>query len=35
VELIDFITSLPSQGENPMQYLDDKKKKKALTEEMK
>jgi hypothetical protein len=35
VELIVFITGLPSQGESPMQFLDDKTKEKALAEEMK
>jgi hypothetical protein len=35
MELISFIIGLPSWGENPMQYLDDKKKEKALEEEMK
>jgi hypothetical protein len=35
VELIAFITGLPSNGENPTQYLDDKTKEKALAEEMK
>jgi hypothetical protein len=35
VELISYITGLPSRGENPAQYLDDKTKEKALAEEMK
>jgi hypothetical protein len=35
VELIAFITGLPSMGESPTQYLDDKTKEKALAEEMK
>jgi hypothetical protein len=35
VELISFITGLPSDGEKPMQYMDDKTKEKALMEEMK
>jgi hypothetical protein len=35
IEVISFITSLPSNGENPMDYLDDKTKEKALAEEMK
>jgi hypothetical protein len=35
VELISFITGLPSNGEKPTQYLDDKTKEKALAEEMK
>jgi hypothetical protein len=35
VDLIAFITGLPSNGEKPMQYLDDKAKEKDLTEEMK
>jgi hypothetical protein len=35
VELIAFITGLPSMGESLTQYLDDKTKEKALTEEMK
>jgi hypothetical protein len=35
VELITTITGLPSMGENPAQYLDDKTKEKALAEEMK
>jgi hypothetical protein len=35
VEIISFIIGLPSNGENPAQYLDDKTKEKALTEDMK
>jgi hypothetical protein len=35
VELIALITGLPSMGENPAQYLDDKTKEKSLAEEMK
>jgi hypothetical protein len=35
IELIAFIIGLPSNGEKPAQYLDDKTKEKALTEEMK
>jgi hypothetical protein len=35
VELISFITGLPSRGENLAHYLDDKKKEKVLVEEMK
>jgi hypothetical protein len=35
VELILFITGLPSNGDKPMHYMDDKTKEKALTEEMK
>jgi hypothetical protein len=35
VELISFITGLTSNGENLAQYMDDKRKKKALMEEMK
>jgi hypothetical protein len=35
LELIAFITSMSSMGESPMQYLDEKTKEKALTEEMK
>jgi hypothetical protein len=35
VELIAFITGLPSNGKNPTQYLDDKTKEKALAEDMK
>jgi hypothetical protein len=35
VELIAFITGLPSMGKSPMQYLYDKTKEKAKSEEMK
>jgi hypothetical protein len=35
VELISFITGMPSNGEKPKQYLDDKTKEKDLVEEMK
>jgi len=35
VELIDFITRLPSRGENPTQYLDENTKEKEPVEEMK
>jgi hypothetical protein len=35
IELIVFITGLPSQGESPIQYLNDKTKEKVLMEEMK
>jgi hypothetical protein len=35
VELIAFITGLPTMGESPTQYLDDKTKEKSLAEEMK
>jgi hypothetical protein len=35
VELISFITGLPSNGEKPTQYIDDKTKEKELAEEMK
>jgi hypothetical protein len=35
VELIVYITGLPSRGESPVQFLDDKTKEKALAEEMK
>jgi hypothetical protein len=35
VDLIAEITGLPTDGENPTQYLDDKTKEKALAEEMK
>jgi hypothetical protein len=35
VELISFITGLPSNGEKPTQYMDDKTKEKELMEEMK
>jgi hypothetical protein len=35
VELIEFIIGLPSNGDNPTHYLDEKTKEKALTEEMK
>jgi len=35
VEIIDFITGIPSRWENPTQYLNDKTKEKALAEEMK
>jgi hypothetical protein len=35
MELISFITGLSSNGENPLQYLDDKTKEKELTKEMK
>jgi hypothetical protein len=35
VELIAYITGLPSRGEEPMQFLEDKTKEKALAEEMK
>jgi hypothetical protein len=34
VELISYITGLPYRGENPALYLDDKKKEKALAEDM-
>jgi hypothetical protein len=34
VEIIALITGLPSNGEKPAQYLDDKTKEKALPEEM-
>jgi hypothetical protein len=30
VELISFVTRLPSNGENPTQYMDDKTKEKEL-----
>jgi hypothetical protein len=35
VELIAKITGLPTDGEKPAQYLDDKTKEKSLAEEMK
>jgi hypothetical protein len=35
VEIISFIIGLPSRGENPMQYLDDKTKEKEMVKEMK
>jgi hypothetical protein len=35
VELIVFITRMPSWGENPAQFLDEKTKEKALAKEMK
>ena len=35
VDLIAFITGLPSNGENPTQYMDDKIKEKSLSKEMK
>jgi hypothetical protein len=35
MELIAVIIRLPSMGEKPAQYLDDKTKEKALEEEMK
>lgn len=35
IKVITFITGLPTTGESPAQYLDDKTKEKALTEEMK
>jgi hypothetical protein len=35
VELITFIIGMPSRGENPMQYFDDKTQEKVLAEEMK
>jgi hypothetical protein len=35
VELIAFITGLPSRGESLAQFLDDNTKEKSLTEEMK
>jgi len=35
IELISFIKSLPSMGESPTQYLDEKTKEKSLTKEMK
>jgi hypothetical protein len=35
VELISFITSLPTMGESLAQYLDEKTKEKSLAEEMK
>jgi hypothetical protein len=35
IELIAFITGLPSNGEKPMQYLDEKAKENDLVEEMK
>jgi hypothetical protein len=35
VELITYITGLPSWGEDPTQFLEDKTKEKALAEEMK
>jgi hypothetical protein len=35
VEIIAFIIGVPSRGENPMKYLDDKTKEKVLVEEMK
>jgi hypothetical protein len=35
MDLISYITCIPSRGENPVQYLDDKTKEKALVEEMK
>jgi hypothetical protein len=34
VELIAYITGLPSWGEDPTQFLEDKTKEKALVEEM-
>jgi hypothetical protein len=35
VELISFITRLPSNGAKPAQYMDDKTKENSLVEEMK
>jgi hypothetical protein len=35
VEIITYITGLPSQGETPAQYLDEKMKEKAPAKEMK
>jgi hypothetical protein len=35
VELITYITWLPSRGQDPAQFLEDKTKEKALDEEMK
>jgi hypothetical protein len=35
LELISFITEIPSYGEKPTQYMDDKIKEKVLEEEMK
>jgi hypothetical protein len=35
IEIIAYIIGLPSWGENPTQYLDDKTKEKELVEEMK
>jgi hypothetical protein len=35
VDLIAEITGLPTDGEKPEQYLDEKTKEKALAEEMK
>jgi len=35
VELIAYITGMPSRGETLVQFLDDKTKEKALAEEMK
>ena len=35
VELILFITGLPTMGESPVHYLDEKTKEKSLDEEIK
>jgi len=35
IELIAKITGLPTDGEKPVQYMDDKNKEKSLAKEMK